>query len=120
MKEKLNAVKSLSAGLLTGAVSGLFGGGGGMIAVPLLKNFLGYGEKRAHASAILLIAPVCLVSAIVYAANGFFRAEVVIPAAIGSLAGGFVGAKLLGVLPENAIKIIFVVLMLVSGGWMLF
>ncbi len=104
---------------MTGAVNGLFGGGGGMVAVPLLKNVSGYGERRAHATAILVIAPVCAVSAIVYIFNGYFRADVVIPAAIGALAGGFAGAKLLGSLPETPIKIIFIALMIAAGVWML-
>ena len=45
MKAKQISLKRTLAGLLTGAVNGLFGGGGGMVAVPLLKNMLGYDEK---------------------------------------------------------------------------
>ncbi len=71
--------------MFTGAVNGLFGGGGGMVAVPLMKNMLGYSEKRSHATAILVIAPICAASAIIYIINGFFSAGVVIPAAIGSV-----------------------------------
>lgn len=112
-------LKNVTAGFLTGAVNGLFGGGGGMVAVPLLKNLSGYDERRAHATAILVIAPVCAVSAIVYIINGYFRADVVIPAALGAVAGGFVGAKLLGLLPEILIRLIFVALMLFAGVWML-
>lgn len=103
------------AGFLTGAVNGVFGGGGGMVAVPVLKNLLGYGEKRAHATAILVIAPVCAASALVYIFSGYFRADVVIPAAIGTLAGGFAGAKLLGVLPEFIVNAVFIAVMFAAG-----
>lgn len=112
--------KSTLSGLLTGAVNGLFGGGGGMVAVPLLKNLLGYNEKQSHATAILVIAPVCAASAIIYIISGYFQANVVIPAAIGAVAGGFIGAKLLGVLPEFIINLIFIAAMLAAGVRMLF
>lgn len=113
-------VRRASAGLLTGAVNGLFGGGGGMVAVPLLKNMLGYTEKRAHATAILVIAPVCAVSAVTYIINGYFSAEVVIPAAIGSVAGGMVGALLLDKLPVFIVNLVFIAVMLAAGLRMLF
>lgn len=113
-------LKSAFAGFLTGSVNGLFGGGGGMVAVPILKNMLGYDEKRSHAMAILVIAPVCAVSAAVYILSGSFRADVVIPAAVGSVAGGFLGAKLLGYLPEFIVNAIFIAVMLLAGLRMLF
>lgn len=91
-----------------------------MVAVPLLKNLLGYTEKRSHATAILIIAPICAASAVTYVISGYFDAGVVIPAAVGSLAGGFVGAKLLDVLPEYIVNITFVAVMLAAGIRMLF
>jgi len=52
-------------GLLIGAVNGLFGAGGGMIAVPLLKK-TGLTQKEAHANAIAVILPITIVSAVIY------------------------------------------------------
>ncbi len=101
--------------MFTGAVNGLFGGGGGMVAVPLMKNMLGYSEKRSHATAILVIAPICAASAIIYIINGFFSAGVVIPAAIGSVAGGLLGAELLDKLPEYTVNAVFIAVMLAAG-----
>lgn len=111
--------KGIFTGLLTGAVNGLFGGGGGMVVVPLLKNMLGYEEKHAHATAILIIAPICAASAITYILNGYFSTEVVIPAAIGSVAGGLIGAFLLNKLPEFIVNAVFIVVMLAAGVRML-
>jgi len=115
-----SSFKSAITGLLTGIVNGLFGGGGGMVAVPLMKNMLGYEEKRAHATAILLIAPVCAASAVTYIINGYFSAEVLIPAAIGSVAGGLLGAELLDRLPEFWVNAVFLLVMLAAGLRMLF
>ncbi|MCH5148554.1 MAG: sulfite exporter TauE/SafE family protein [Clostridiales bacterium] len=120
MNVKSKNFKRVLAGGLTGAVNGLFGGGGGMVAVPILKNMLGYKEKGAHATAILVIAPVCLVSAITYIVNGYFIPGIVIPAAIGSTAGGMIGALMLEKLPTGIVNAIFIAVMLVAGVRMLF
>ena len=112
--------KRLTAGVLTGAVNGLFGGGGGMVAVPLLKNMLGYEDKQAHATAICIIAAVCAASAIVYIINGYAALDVIIPAAAGSVAGGMVGAYSLDKCPKTIINYIFIALMFAAGVRMLF
>lgn len=108
-------LKGIICGLLTGSVNGLFGAGGGMVVVPLLKNLLGYDEKRAHATAILVIAPVCAASAITYIINGYYDLGIIIPAAIGSVAGGFFGALLLDKLPEFIVNAVFIAVMLAAG-----
>lgn len=107
--------KAVGGGLALGAVNGLFGGGGGMIAVPILADVLGYSRKQAHATAILIITPVCAVSAITYIVNGFIDFSVIIPAAIGNVVGGLLGAKLLGKLPKLWVDIVFIAIMLVAG-----
>lgn len=114
------SLKEILTGLLTGAVNGLFGGGGGMVVVPLLKNMLGYEEKHAHATAILVIAPICAASAVAYIVNGYFSAEVVIPAALGTALGGVLGAFLLNKLPEFIVNAVFIAVMFVAGVRMLF
>lgn len=113
MKKK--NVKAAFCGAAVGAVNGLFGGGGGMVAVPLLTDVLGYGAKQAHATAICVIAPVCLVSLASYLFNGYIDLSVVIPAAIGNIAGGLLGARLLGKIPETALKIMFFAIMITAG-----
>ena len=102
-----------------GLANSLFGGGGGMLAVPLLQK-IGLQEKRAHATAILLILPICICSFFFYAFGGFFVADIVLPTAIGVTAGGFLGAKLLGKLPEKAVAITFAFLQAVAGVALLF
>lgn len=103
------------SGATIGIINGLFGGGGGMIAVPVLSGVLGYGQKEAHATAIAVIAPVCAVSAAFYIAGGFARAGLLIPASLGNAAGGIIGAKLLGRLPALAVRIVFIAVMLAAG-----
>lgn len=120
MKIKRNFVKQVSAGLLTGAVNGIFGGGGGMVAVPLLSGMLGYNGKQSHATAIFVIAPVCAASAIIYIINGYAVADVIIPAAIGTVAGGFLGAFFLSEFSSKTVNYVFLAIMLAAGVRMLF
>lgn len=107
--------RAVYGGLGLGFINGLFGGGGGMVAVPLLSGALGYKRKEAHATAILIILPVCAVSAITYIVNGFINFNVIIPALLGNVAGGLLGAKFLGKLPKLWVDITFIAVMAVAG-----
>ena len=106
--------------MLTGAVNGIFGGGGGMVAVPLLSGMLGYENKEAHATAIFVIAPVCAASAVIYIINGYAVLDVIIPAAIGTVAGGFLGAYSLSKFSSSVVNYVFLAIMFVAGVRMLF
>lgn len=119
MEEKtLKNVQRVACGVAVGAANSLFGGGGGMIAVPLLQK-TGLMEKRAHATAILLILPISLLSFLLYAMQGFYRPSVLIPTSLGVTAGGFLGAKLLGKMPDKAVRLVFAVLQMAAGVFLL-
>lgn len=117
---KKSFVQRVTAGALTGTVNGLFGGGGGMVAVPLLGSMLGYEDREAHATAIFVIAPVCAASALIYIINGYASADVIIPAALGSVAGGLAGAYMLSGCPKTIINYIFIAVMFAAGIRLLF
>ena len=118
-KKKQNLLLILS-GIFTGAVNGVFGGGGGMIAVPLLNSLLKKPTNVSHATAILVILPISLASGIIYLLNGYFDAELFIAVGIGVLIGGFLGAELLGKLSAGTITLIFAVIMFAAGIKMIF
>lgn len=109
----------LGGGALIGIANGLFGGGGGMLAVPLLRAN-GLEPVKAHATAIAVILPASVVSGAVYLFYGLTPIGVLLPVALGVAVGGFFGAKLLGVLPERIVTFIFAILMLVAGFRMAF
>ncbi len=112
--------KLILGGAFTGAANGLFGGGGGMIAVPVLEKAGTLGAHSAHATAIAVILPASIVSGIVYLFGGFIRLSVLLPVALGVAAGGFFGAKLLPVLPEKTVSLLFALFMLAAGLRMIF
>ena len=115
----VKTAQRITCGVVVGAANSLFGGGGGMIAVPMLAK-TGMDNKRAHATAILPILPVSLLSFILYAVKGFYEPSVLIPTALGVTAGGLLGAKLLGKLPEKTVNLIFAALQLIAGAFLFF
>lgn len=119
MKIKQNAAM-VAAGCAVGAVNGIFGGGGGMIVVPLLTSVGKKPPLVAHATAILIILPVSLASSIVYLCAGLFETELFLAVGIGVLAGGFAGARLLGKISPAVATLVFAAVMLAAGLRMLF
>lgn len=116
--ERKSPLRSAAGGTLIGAATSVFGGGGGMVAVPLLTLF-GLPQRKAHATAILVILPVAALSFFLYAIEGLYDFSVLIPAALGVVLGGLLGAKLLNVLSGKWVSVIFAVLQLFAGVWMI-
>ncbi|MBR2614462.1 MAG: sulfite exporter TauE/SafE family protein [Clostridia bacterium] len=117
---KLEKIVMILAGIITGFINGIFGGGGGMIIVPILTFLLSKKNKIAHATAILIILPMTIVSAIFYLVFGSFKWDIGLPVGIGVIVGGVIGAFLLKKLSANWVNILFIIVMLFAGGKMLF
>ena len=107
-------------GALMGLVNGFFGGGGGMICVPLLERPLHLPNKYSHATAIVIILPISFVSAVIYFLSGDLQTIPFITVGSGVVLGGILGSFLLKFLPSKIIRIIFVFIMLAGGIRLLF
>lgn len=114
MKDK-NFVIKLVGGVLIGFLNGFFGGGGGMLVVPLLTLFLKMPEQKAHATAIFVILPLSIASSVVYITQSPMQFNVLGFVAGGVLAGGIVGALLLKKINNTALRVAFSVIMIVAG-----
>ena len=94
-------------GLVIGFINGLFGAGGGALLVPALEKLCKYETHKAHATAVAVILPLSVLSAIVY----IFHIEVdwasVLWVSVGGVVGGIVGAKLLSKLKGAWLNILF-------------
>lgn len=119
-KNKKRFWLTLGTGMIIGFINGFFGGGGGMVAVPLLEKALKLDNKRSHATAIAVILPISVVSSIVYALETRIDWINLLYVTIGVVAGGIVGAFLLKKLSGKVVRIIFVIIMLAAGIRMLF
>ena len=105
---------SLAAGVLIGFANGFFGGGGGMICVPLLL-MLGLGTKQAHATALLVMLPVSIASSTVYITGGFLDLSTTLFVLIGCVAGGVLGALLLKKLKVQFVQYLFAFVVIAAG-----
>ncbi|MGN1222934.1 MAG: TSUP family transporter [Christensenellales bacterium] len=113
--EKKNLILSIVSGILVGFINGFFGGGGGMIVVPLFIFLLKLEEKTAHASSIFVILPLSITSAIIYITKGSVNLVNLSVVSIGVIAGGILGSILLKKLNNVVIRIIFSVIMVIAG-----
>lgn len=81
------------AGGLAGAANGLFGGGGGSILVPLLTGPCRLEQRRAFATSVAVILPLCALSAGIYLVRGSLDWAMALPYLIGGALGGWIGGK---------------------------
>ena len=106
-------------GALIGIINGFFGGGGGMVVVPLLNKMFGFEQKKAQATALFVILPISLVSTIVYMCFNSIAFASGWPVILGIVGGGVIGATLLNKLNNKVVKYIFIFFMLLGGVGML-
>ena len=111
-KEKLML---LAGGSVIGFLNGFFGGGGGMVRVPILQKVLSLDAKKSHATAIAVIFPLSLISAFIYVINGYIKSFPLLTIGLGVVVGGILGSFALKFLPPKAIRLIFAVIMFVGG-----
>lgn len=110
-----NKIWLILSGAVIGILNGFFGGGGGMVCVPILQKVLNLDAKHSHATAIAVIFPLSLISAFIYVINGYIESMPLLTIGIGVVAGGIIGAFVLKFLPPKAVRIIFAIIMLVGG-----
>lgn len=103
------------SGAVIGILNGFFGGGGGMVCVPILQRVLKLDAKSSHATAIMVIFPLSLISAFIYVFNGYIQSFPLLTVGLGVLLGGLVGAYALKFLPPKAVRIIFALIMFAGG-----
>ena len=112
--------KHILIGIGSGILNGLFGAGGGSVVVPAMEKFLKMESKKAHATAIAVISRMSAVSTLFYLSHGYFNLKIWIPVTVGGIAGGLIGAKLLGRIPKRWLKLVFGGVILVTATKMIF
>ena len=102
-------------GALGGALSGMFGVGGAMIAPPLLTGLFGVSQAQAQGLALALVAPGTVVSLVTYAAARDVVWPTGIALALGGLTSVSAGVTLAHRLPERTLRWLFCGLLLVTA-----
>jgi uncharacterized protein len=113
-------------GIASGILGGMVGVGGGIIIVPALVYFLGFSQHTAQGTSLgLILLPVGILGFINYYNSCKIAGEpidfkVIGLIAIGFVAGSYWGSKFAVSLPQETVKKIFAVLMIVVAVKMLF
>jgi uncharacterized membrane protein YfcA len=108
-------MKCAVAGALAGAANGFFGAGGGMFLVPLFTRWVKLETKTAHATSLLVVLPLCAVSAVVYLTRSSLDLALAAPYLVGGLVGGFVGGRVFRKVPTKCLRYAFAALLIVGG-----
>ena len=114
MEQPPKAGQLRAMGCLIGVLNGLFGSGGGTVAVPVLKK-QGLSQKEAQATALSIMLPLSVVTLIFYTLRGNLAWEeswIYLPGgALGALAGSIWFKKI----QNKWLKRIFALFVLFSG-----
>ena len=103
------------AGGAAGLVNGFFGGGGGMVLVPLLAGWCGLGQRKAFATSVAIILPMCALSAAIYLFRGGVDLWMALPYLVGGLLGGLLGGRLFRRMNMVWLRRLFALLLLYGG-----
>ncbi|HET7738356.1 MAG TPA: sulfite exporter TauE/SafE family protein, partial [Tepidiformaceae bacterium] len=102
-------MESRKAGLfVTGAAGGGFAGltgvGGGALLIPLMTGVLKMRQHTAHGTSLVIIIFAAAASAVAYQVDGAIDWNLVGLLLVGSMAGAYVGARLVQYLPAMRLR----------------
>ena len=111
----------IGIGILTGVMAGMLGIGGAIIMIPALVFILGISQQTAQGTSLaVMLPPVGILAAYNYYKAGQVNIKFAIILAIFFLVGSYFGSKLALTLPQNVLKKVFGVLLLLVALRMLF
>ncbi len=98
-------------GAATGFFSGLFGVGGGIVLVPMLVLWLGFDERRAAATSLLVIVIAASAGAIMHLGYGNVDVAAALTVGIPAVGGVLIGTWLQQRIPVAVAQLLFSVLL---------
>src|SRR5688500_10230555 len=113
-------VRLAAIGTLAGAMSALFGVGGGTVIVPLLILWLGYAEREATGTSLAAIVLIAVLGVGGHAAYGTVDLGLGLLIAVPAVAGVIAGTALQQRMPERAVSGVFAMLLVASAAVLVF
>jgi uncharacterized membrane protein YfcA len=102
-------------GTLAGLFSGLFGVGGGVVIVPLLVLWLGFGEREATGTSLAAIVIIAGVATAVHGTYGNLHLREGLLVGVPAIAGVIAGTELQRRISTRAISLVFAVLLVATA-----
>jgi uncharacterized protein len=105
-----------------GVSLGLLGGGGSVLALPVLVYVMGIATKTAIAMTLIIVGTVSLVGVIPYARRGYLDGKTALLFGSATMVGAFLGARLASNpwVTEVFQMLLFAVAMLLAAGFMIY
>ncbi len=108
-------------GLAAGFLGGLVGIGGGVLIVPALVLLLGLSQHKAQGiSLAMILFPVGILGVINYYKKGYVDFKYAGLLAVGFLIGSYAGSKFSLSLPQETVKKVFAIVMILLALKLLF
>ncbi|CAN5142925.1 sulfite exporter TauE/SafE family protein [soil metagenome] len=107
-----SALALVGIGLLIGVASGLFGIGGGVIAVPVLIALFGFGDLLAKGTSLAMMVPTSISGTVTNIRNRLVDVPAGLVAGAAAFAASFGGVALAFLLPPQAAGIAFGIFLL--------
>lgn len=112
----LSYVGFLFIGAFTGAVSGMFGIGGGVFVIPAMVYLFGFSQKTATGTSLgMLLPPIGILAFLQFYKAGHVSVPAAILLVLGFLAGSYLSAGYAVSLPEILLKRLFGGVLVVMG-----
>jgi len=106
----------IAIGLMAGIFGGMFGVGGAIIMIPALVYFLSVDQHTAQGTSLaVMLPPIGLFAAYNYYKAGQVDIWYAVIIAISFMIGGYFGSKIALNLPENLMKKIFGIFLLLTA-----
>ena len=106
----------IAIGLGAGVLSGVFGLGGGVVLVPALVYLAGFSQRMAAGTSLaILLPPIGLGAVIEYYRHGEVDLRAAAVMAIGTAAGGWLGAVLANHVDVSYLRVGFALFVLIIG-----
>jgi uncharacterized protein len=106
-------------GLIGGAIMGLLGIGGGLVATPIFTSWFGQRQTTAQSLSLALVAPSSMIALLTYSNAQQVDWAMGLPLAIGGLFTVSAGVALAHRLPEQKMRAAFAWMLLCTALWML-
>ena len=103
-------------GLMAGVFGGMFGVGGAVVMIPALVYFLGVDQHTAQGTSLaVMLPPIGLFAAYNYYKAGQVNIWYAVIIAVTFMIGGYFGSMIALTLPENLMKKIFGIFLLLTA-----
>jgi uncharacterized membrane protein YfcA len=108
-------------GVITGVMAGMLGIGGAIIMIPALVFFMGFSQQMAQGTSLaVMLPPIGIFAAYNYWKAGQVNIKFALILAATFIIGSYFGSKFALNIPQNILKKIFGILLLLVAAKMLF